>query len=270
MINMNRFNSNLLLKPVLVLSLMAFAHIGFSKEVIGLGKRGADQLFKKASGCEPASQQKDLDINNVRTTILNGGDMWWNLSNARYEVPKVGSGQVSKHSLFAGALWIGGITQGNLRIAAQTYRQSGNDYYPGPLQVDGAAKGSVSKETCKAYDQIWKITLQEIDQFRNNPDNWSSAPDVITTWPGNGKAGEARILAPFVDYNNDGIYDPVSGDYPSFDFNNPQNIPDMMLYMISPSMSRSKMQQDQLDLRLQYAHNLVLYHSVFSINQMEG
>lgn len=24
----------------------------------------------------------------------------------------------------------------------------------------------------------------------------------------------------------------VSGDYPSFDFNNPQNIPDMMLYMI--------------------------------------
>ncbi len=232
MINMNKLHSKFLLKTGLLLSMLALSNVGVAKEVIGLGKRGADQLLKKAGGCEPASQQKDLDINNVRTTILNGGDMWWNLSNARYEVPKVGTGQVSKHSLFAGALWIGGITQGNLRIAAQTYRQSGNDYYPGPLQVDGASKGSVSKETCKAYDQIWKITLQEIDQFRNNPDNWSNAPDAITTWPGNGKAGEARILAPFVDYNGDDIYDPVSGDYPSFDQNNPQNIPDMMLYMI--------------------------------------
>ena len=54
--------------------------------------------------CQPSRAQSDLNINNVRTTILNGGDMWWNLSNARYEVPKVQTGQVAKHAMFAGAL----------------------------------------------------------------------------------------------------------------------------------------------------------------------
>ena len=39
--------------------------------------------------CEPATSQFDLDVNNIRAKILNGGDFWWNLSDARYEVPKV-------------------------------------------------------------------------------------------------------------------------------------------------------------------------------------
>ena len=46
--------------------------------------------------------QSDLNINNVRARILGGGDMWWDLNDARYEVPKGGG----KHSMFAGALWL--------------------------------------------------------------------------------------------------------------------------------------------------------------------
>ena len=102
-----------------------------------------------ATGCEPATSQTDLDINNVRTTLLNGGDMWWTRSNARYEIPKVepGSGDRSIHSIFAGAIWIGGLDEGNqLKIAAQTYRQTGDDFWPGPLTNDGSA--SIDKEDC--------------------------------------------------------------------------------------------------------------------------
>ena len=95
-------------------------------------------VLGKMAACAPATQQSDLDVNNVRTTILNGGDMWWNLSNARYEIPKVQAGQVAKHSLFSGALWIGGVSSGNLKLAAQTYRQSGSDFYPGPLTLGTA------------------------------------------------------------------------------------------------------------------------------------
>ena len=35
----------------------------------------------------------------------------------------------NKHSMFAGALWIGGVDDGGqLKVAAMTYRQSGNDF----------------------------------------------------------------------------------------------------------------------------------------------
>ena len=40
---------------------------------------------KVAEGCDPSNSQTDLDVNNVRTTIMGGGDMWWNLSDARYD-----------------------------------------------------------------------------------------------------------------------------------------------------------------------------------------
>ena len=68
----------------------------------------------------------DLNINNVRTTIMGAAaDMWWNLNDGRYEIPK----NSNKHSMFAGALWIAGIDAGEqLKAAAMTYRQTGNDF----------------------------------------------------------------------------------------------------------------------------------------------
>ena len=81
--------------------------------------------------CSPATAQVDLDINNVRARLLNGGDLWWDpvAQVAGYEIPK-GSGL---HSIFAGAFWIGGIdASGQLHLAGQTYRQTGDDFWPGP------------------------------------------------------------------------------------------------------------------------------------------
>ena len=65
-------------------------------------------LARVAADCVPSQAKTDLNINNVRTTIMGGGDMWWNLTDARYEIPKDGN----KHSMFAGALWIAGIDAG--------------------------------------------------------------------------------------------------------------------------------------------------------------
>ena len=86
---------------------------------------GSRMEMKFGSDCDPATQSADLDINNVRTKILNGGDMWWDLNAARYEIPKlVDVNAVRKNSLFSGAIWIGGLDQAeNLRLAAMTYRQ---------------------------------------------------------------------------------------------------------------------------------------------------
>src|SRR6185436_19700400 len=78
-----------------------------------------------AASCNPSTSRKDLDINNIRSPVYINGDMWWDLvGNAQYEVPK----DSRKYSLFAGALWLGGKDiGGNLKVAAQTYRQSGSD-----------------------------------------------------------------------------------------------------------------------------------------------
>ncbi|MCU0441228.1 MAG: hypothetical protein MUE96_02430 [Bacteroidia bacterium] len=252
--------------------------IASAKENIGVSPKPKDQhekraLLGKSAGCEAATAQRDMEINNVRTTILNGGDYWWNLSNARYEIPKItpGTGQVSKHSLFSGALWIGGVTNGNLRIAAQTYRQSGNDFYPGPLTLVTA---SVSPTVCKDYDKIWKISLTEINRFAVdsgeivNPDN---ATDDIRTWPAeNPRAteGYARYLAPFFDFNGDATYNYEDGDYPSFDQNRNDNIPDQMLFWITNDKGNIHSESQGLPLGLEIHNTAFAYSTNDEVNNM--
>ena len=169
------------------------------------------------AGCVASKSSVDLDINNVRCPILINGDMWWDFSKALYEVPK-GSGL---HSLFAGSIWLGGKDgAGNLKVAAQTYRQSGSDFWPGPLDTTNA---SISAKTCLEYDKHYKITYAEVKNFHEQyqikgDKSYESTDKVVENWPGNGNVNppfnQALHLAPFYDKNDDGIYDYRKGDYP--------------------------------------------------------
>lgn len=226
-----------------------------AREDVGVSKKGSHQspvsnkMMKYAADCEPATAQADLDINNVRTKILNGGDMWWDLNTARYEIPKINDvNQVRKHSMFAGALWIGGRDNGgNLKLAAMTYRQRGSDFWPGPMDAN---TGNTSLARCLAYDQIYQITRTEIIDHYNNWLDASSTGgynvdnDNIRNWPANPKQpGDPQNLAPYFDNNQNGVYDPINGDYPVLwndcrgvaltrDQNKPENQPDKMLWFI--------------------------------------
>ena len=40
---------------------------------------------------------------------------------------------------------------------------------------------------------------------------------MILNWPASGNGNYSRSLAPFVDYNHDGIYNAIDGDYPKID-----------------------------------------------------
>lgn len=158
---------------------------------------------------------RDLDVNDVRATIMNRGDMHWNLISAGYEVPK-GS---YKHSNFSSSLWIGGLDSiGTLHQAAMTYRQNGCDYWPGPLDTLSATTDTT---TAVNYDFIWKLDRNQISDFIYNfsigtVQNGSYIPpDDLVTWPAQGNGNYSRHLAPFVDVNGNGVYDPlVGGDYP--------------------------------------------------------
>ncbi len=196
-----------------------------ARENIGTqGSQSNTNTFKSImGGCANATAQSDLDINNVRAKILNGGDMWWDIfgsTNSAYMIPKLPSGQVGPSSQFASSLWIGGYDSGgNLKTAAQTYRQSGNDFWPGPL----TSSATVDPATCVAWDKFFKINRVDVETYYNwfiggqsgpNPVP-ATAMDVINSWPAYGPEGQP--LAPYWDVNSDGNYDPATGDVPDFD-----------------------------------------------------
>lgn len=197
-----------------------------AKENIGtpsvtVGKTNAARGL--SADCNPATAQIDLAINNVRTTILGGGDMWWDLNNARYEIPKLPEGSTEQpvHSLFAGSLWIGGVDAGGqLKVAAMTYRQSGNDFWPGPLNTSTA---DISADECDEWDTHFRMKRSDVDAhiaWINDPiENADySMPASIADWPAHGSAidGQDYYLAPFFDADGDGNYDPNAGDYPDY------------------------------------------------------
>ncbi|MFI5219629.1 MAG: hypothetical protein ACHQNT_09080, partial [Bacteroidia bacterium] len=171
------------------------------------------------AGCSSTTAQKDLDINNVRTRILVGGDMWWDLTTAQYEVPK-GS---QKHSVFAGALWIGGVDAGGqVKVAGQTYRQTGFDFWGGPMDVNTV---SISNARCLEFDRHWRLRKADVLKYIADPGfvpnpadpDEAESKQSIAEWPGNGRyPGEDQFLAPFFDENSDGNYDPNAGDYPHY------------------------------------------------------
>lgn len=209
-----------------VAALITLSLTGIARENGASGNRRANtnaSFERLAAACSPASARTDLDVNNVRAKIFTGGDMWWDLaSNPQYEVPKGGRA----HSSFAASLWIGGLDAGGqLKVAAQTYRQTGNDFWPGPLDTTTA---SIESDVCEEYDRHWKVTREQVVQFTdwfNDPSSSPNyvVPDVILNWPGNGDItkGQGKYLAPYEDVDGNGIYNPLDGgDYPRYDLLN--------------------------------------------------
>ncbi|MDR9399737.1 MAG: T9SS type A sorting domain-containing protein [Salibacter sp.] len=63
----------------------------------------------------------------------------------------------------------------------------------------------------------WKVTRSQIeDHIQNNNSAGYETPKDIESWPAHGlvNEGESKCLAPFIDVDNNGIYEPDKGDYP--------------------------------------------------------
>ncbi len=225
--------------------------IGFSaqaREILGLKRESKPKSGQRvADACSAPTATIDLDINNVRAQIMNGGDMWWDrgLGVARYEVPKIDppGSKPSVSSLFASSVWIGGIdASGNLRVAAQTYRQNGNDFWSGPLDNSAA----VDNSTCNAFDRFWKVNLSDIETHLNNTNRTEgNTPKSILEWPATGNeyakgAKNADIsaylnqpLAPYRDVGGSSDYNPLDGDYPVLRTScNKDAQPDQMIWWV--------------------------------------
>ena len=204
------------------------------------------------AGCAPASKRLTLQYNDVSALLETGGIMFLDRANGigAYEVPK-GSGITA---IYAGSLWMGGEdVNGQLKLAAQRFRSSGNDFWTGPLSA-GVSSGNynplqpvgdnsirpygdanISSDQCVAYDEFFTIRKSEVVRYiswwecNNIPANGGCGPDIkeptndelnrINNWPAHGDVSlnQDKYLAPFYDYDKDGEYNPQKGDYPWYD-----------------------------------------------------
>ncbi len=207
--------------------------------------------------CAPATKQIDQDINNVRARLLNGGDVWNDLGGGnnrkgRYIVPKIeaGSGKNEVSSLYSGGVWVGGLDPaGALKMMGQTFRSATeNDCWPGPLTEEGEA----TTKTCLDWDRFFRVSGDNI-RILNRKVNASSSkqisidevPEDLRYFPCRGnKEFEAFYkfplpntsagLALFFDKNDNRIYEPELGEYPTIDIKGcPNNLfPDDMIFWI--------------------------------------
>ncbi|MDT8413096.1 MAG: T9SS type A sorting domain-containing protein [Vicingaceae bacterium] len=158
-----------------------------------------------------------LNLNNIEATI--DVDMLFfdrHTNKASFKVPK----ETELATIFEVVPWVAGK---NNNIIYATALSNPGGYY-GTLDTPYRKGGPISNNYeglnfHLKWDRVWKVT--NID-LQYHIANWFypnyQPPQVFLDWPAHGDTtnGQAFYLAPFIDKNNDGIYNPYDGDYPQF------------------------------------------------------
>jgi len=146
---------------------------------------------------------------NARYHVSNNGTFFRNYGEGigGYIIPK----DDNVRAIYTmNLLALGEDVNGQLHGAIAGYEES--DFFPGPYANSYDA----------AYDAaygpaLWPMTREAIDfHIAHWQESGYTPSPMISSWPGNGNAanGEAAVLAPFFDADNDGLYEPGAGDYP--------------------------------------------------------
>jgi len=164
-----------------------------------------------------------LDINNVNISIHDNGDIWQNPGNSAYLYPNNAvPDSLRKSIIFSGGTFMSALDSlGGIHVAASIYDK--HDYTTGPLDEHGMTSEIVSNR----WDRIFECSQTDINNYSflkfstGIPVPIAFIQPNIKEWPGIGNPYLASIgmlvdheMAPFTDYNHDGIYNPVDGDYP--------------------------------------------------------
>lgn len=183
-------------------------------------------LFSHAQ-CDRTISSMNLFGNDIVAPVTTGGSLFWDgrdRSLGRY----YDEGEPA--TLLNEGLWLGGrSTDGTLRVAASLYGISINadDYYPGPLP----SNGNLPQYDCSGWNRIFSVRRFEVEQHLSDfADNEAidEPLSAILEWPAKGNPhfeertglalpNDEHGLAPYRDVNQNGIYDPLMGDYPALE-----------------------------------------------------
>ncbi len=114
-------------------------------------------------------------------------------------------------TMFSHALWYGGMTENEVYVGFSDFQNTQGESTFGPYS------SYYDTDYFARYFRTWAISRNQVEYHQNHWfDPNYELPEVIANWPGNGRVeyDESAHLAPFVDVNQNGWYEPLSGDYP--------------------------------------------------------
>ncbi|MES2627899.1 MAG: T9SS type A sorting domain-containing protein [Bacteroidota bacterium] len=153
-----------------------------------------------------AQSNINTTFGNVRFNVNILGPIFNDLNTPRggFEIP-ASSGQ---YSIYASNIWLAANTPSGHRIAAETMVPF-QEFMPGPISTDYGPYYQAS------FSKIWSVTKDQIQyHLAHYTESDYITPEGIASWPGNFHADSASY-AEYNDLNNDGVYQPALGEYPT-------------------------------------------------------
>ncbi|HKK88599.1 MAG TPA: hypothetical protein VJ917_07090, partial [Saprospiraceae bacterium] len=121
---------------------------------------------------------------------------------------------------------------GEIRQTLEFYGNNGFYFLPGPLSRDGGLEPMDPEGNY--FNKVWEVRRDQVHQLIYLREEGllteEKIPEDILRWPARGNpffemSGIDFDLAPFLDFDSDGIYDPLSGDLPLCLEENPDYFP---------------------------------------------
>jgi hypothetical protein len=145
--------------------------------------------------------------------VTNGGYLFYNPADGStsYHVNDIDYEDNNPSPLFISSILSMSTVDGVLQGVGQTY--GGEELAPGPIANNYTLQSYMNK-------YVYYIHTISDSLIQEHIANWESPsytiPFEILEWPCNGDLsnGEAEILAPFKDLNENHIYEPEQGEYP--------------------------------------------------------
>lgn len=195
--------------------------------------------------CPPAQAIGILDANNISASVLTAGNLFTTGPKGHFKyLPAPGT----PSTIFSTGFWVGGVKpNGELAISISVYRTLDTFmvFQPGPLD-----DSTNEPFDCSNWDRVFEVTKAEIERFLQDRLVLSEQQLIeqypgVMGWPGRNNPhfeqvhnfplpNRIRSFAPFLDYTQDGQYNPLLGDVPGLELepNYQWVMPDELIWCI--------------------------------------
>ena len=181
-----------------------------------------------------------FQANRIGAFYSPRGSKFFDFNDGYFKVPY--TSEKSPSTIFACSPWMGGYVNNELRLSGQTYASPRIDLYLGPLGPLAS-----TYENCNQFDHVWSVSRDEIEQHIQDFAMDGIIDDTLSNifgWPAQGNSFFSKIngfelpadhhggWADFADVNQNGIYEPQSGEYPIVYLKGQPQIPQLINWMV--------------------------------------